>query len=784
MGMDGIRKCRRPIPVGKWIREHKKRSAVLLTLLFLAVAYYFCLPRQLFTAPLSAVLESSEGKLLGARIARDGQWRFPAGDSVPVKFRKALVRYEDKRFYYHPGVDPLAAARALWLNVKYGKVVSGGSTLSMQVIRLSRGNRKRTLSEKMIEALLATRLECRYSKEEILHLYASNAPFGGNVVGLEAASRRFFNTSPSELTWAECAMLAVLPNAPSLVHIGNNRTLLLEKRNRLLRELRDAGDISEPDYSLAIEEPLPPKPFPMPDYAYHYLERKRKESGDGFIPSGIDYYLQQRVNALVREYHHSFRGNNVNNLAVIVLDVDTGLPLAYAGNVPAPGGVPGAAVDVVTAPRSSGSTLKPLLYAAMLQSGEILPGQLVKDIPHRYKNFSPQNYNKEYEGAVPAREVIRRSLNVPSVRMLDDYGVERFLGLLRELGFSTVDKSAEHYGLSLILGGAEITLDDLAGVYRRLALLLNEFSEDKKNRRSGDTAADVPLSAASVWLTFEALSEVNRPEEEGDWKSFASARKVAWKTGTSWGNRDAWSVGVTPRYVVGVWVGNCSGEGRPGLTGVSYAAPLMFDVFSLLPPTGWFAMPEKEMEQIAVCSRSGHPASSACDRRDTIWVPVTDIRPPECPYHRTIHLDPTGSWIVNSSCCEPSRMQTVSWFVLPPAQEWYYMQNHLDYRKLPPLHPGMRNDLSGSGGGIEILYPQNGSTVVTPLALDSKSRGAVFRAFCRDKEAMVFWHLDDRYIGATFYPEHRMTVVPSRGNHVLKLIDETGNQASVRFRAE
>ena len=539
----------------------------------LLLGYLFCLPRQLFRAPLSATAAAADGTLLGARISADGQWFFPPSDHVPEKFARCIITYEDKRFRLHGGVDVLSAARALRQNLTHREVVSGASTLTMQVIRLSRPDAPRTLPEKLYEMVLATRLEWRYPKRRILLLYASNAPFGGNVVGLEAAAWRYFGRSADDLSWGESAMLAVLPNAPGLIHPGRSRERLLQKRNALLDRLEQRGIIDATECMLAKDEPLPGKPLPMPDEAYHLLERCRREQGDGPYATTLDAVLQQRVAAIAQRHFAAYHTNLVDNMGVLVVDVHSGEVRAYYGNTR--GCAPrlrGVDVDMVPAARSSGSTLKPLLYAAMLQAGELLPTQLVKDTPYNYNNFSPHNYGRSFDGAVPAHEVIERSLNVPSVRMLEDYGVERFLEDLQALGFTTVDKDADHYGLSLILGGAEISLETLARAYYYLAAKLagdtvyESLGYLSGERRERLPARKVPVSRAAAYLTFEALSNANRPEEEASWMDFATGRRIAWKTGTSWGNRDAWSVGVTRDWIVAVWVGNSDGEGRAGMT--------------------------------------------------------------------------------------------------------------------------------------------------------------------------------------------------------------------------
>lgn len=746
--------------------------AVLAGLILIALLLR---PGTLFDDPVCAVLESRDGQLLGARIAADGQWRFPASDSVPEKFATCIVTFEDKRFWHHPGVDPLAIARALRLNTRQGEVRSGASTLTMQTIRLSRKNPPRTIPEKIWEMVLALRLEAYTSKDGIMALYAAHAPFGGNVVGLDAAAWRYFGRPADELSWAESATLAVLPNAPALIHPGSRRDLLLNKRNFLLDKLCENGVLDPLECELAREEPLPDKPWPLPEIAYHYLETLRKQQGDHLYESSLDYALQQRAEAVIHRHHEVFATNEVFNLAALILDVHTGEPLAYVGNAGHTSRAHGDNVDVVQAPRSSGSTLKPLLYAAMLDEGDLLPDMLVSDIPFHYKDFSPNNFNHTFDGAVPARDVIRRSLNVPSVRMLHDYGVEKFIDLLQRLGFTTISRGADIYGLSLILGGAEIKLGELASVYASLA---RELGSPTESRRPAP-----PLSRGAIWCTFDALTEVNRPEEEGDWHTFSSTRKIAWKTGTSYGNRDAWSVGVTPDYVVAVWAGNCNGEGRPLLTGVGYAAPVMFDLFNLLPPSNWFEMPSDELEEVECCALSGHPATDLCeaDGVTTVWAPKAPHQPDPCPYHRLVHLNPDETWQVDSDCWPVSEIKHVSRFVLPPAQEWYYMKSHSGYHPLPPFHPnyaGYRRS-----GAVEIIYPQEGMSVAAPVALDARSQGVVLSAAHSDPDATLYWHLDGTYLGMTTHGEHKLSIVPTPGTHTLTVLDANGHSAAVHFSA-
>lgn len=775
--------------------------AIGCLLLLIGCLFRLWVPRPLFTQPYSTLLYSSE-TLLGARIATDGQWRFPPDQSVPEKFAICLQQYEDKRFRYHPGVDVLALARAVYLNIQQKQIVSGGSTLTMQLARIARGNRERNLWQKSIEMLWAVYLEAIYSKDELLCMYASHAPFGGNVVGIEAASWRYFGRDANALSWAEYATLAVLPNSPSLIHPGRNRSRLKEKRDRLLSILYKEKIIDKTTYELSCMEPLPAKPLPLPNEAPHWLERLASRQRGKRIQTSVQPILQRQVQALVNRYAADYRSNYIYNAAALVADVETGKVLTYAGNVTDAPSTEGYQVDLITSPRSTGSLLKPFLYAGMLNDGLILPSTLIADTPLNINGFTPQNFNKTFYGAIPAHIAIERSLNVPLVRMLSQYNTGRFMTLLKQSGMTTLHFSEDHYGASLILGGAEGTLWDLCGMYASLARQLNHYHPYNGRYNPQDIhplttqafprSDSIPhifdkrlkdasfLSYASVWFAFEAMSELNRPEEEMDWQQFSSMKRIAWKTGTSFGGRDAWAIGVTPRYVVGVWVGNANGEGRPGLTGVWYAAPILFDIFSLLPDTPWFDKPYDEMEKLPICHQSGHKASSLCTQIDTIYIPRSGISTPVCPYHQLVHLSEDGRYRVNSSCESVSQMKNCSWFVLPPAQAYYYRNYHIDYQPLPPLKPGCEEEQSRQ---MAILYPEHHSVLYLPKGFSHTPEKIVLRATHIRADATIFWHLDDVYIGET-QQQHQLACFIEPGNHILTLIDDNGNRRSILFEVK
>ena len=868
-----------------------------LAILLLAI---LVAPMPSFRAPLSTVVEADDGSLLGARVAADGQWRFPPPDSLPEKYITCLISYEDRWFRWHPGVNPVAVIKALTSNIRAGKTVRGGSTITMQVARMARGNPERTYGGKLIEMFSAVKLELFRSKKTILKLYAANAPFGGNTVGIEAAAWRYTGRGTADLTWAEAAMLAVLPNAPALIYPGRNPERLKEKRDRLLLTLVERGKIDSLTCELAMGEPLPEAPHPMPSLAPHLTGRLWLEAPGTRKRTNINPLLQREASVLVDRHVSALEGNGIHNAAAVVVELSTGNVVAWVGNstLPDTTGRHGRDVDMVTAPRSTGSIMKPFLYAGLLSSGMLLPNALIPDIPTRFQGFRPQNADFSFSGAVPAGDALARSLNIPAVRMLQMYEEERFLLLLHQMGFTTFTKPASHYGLSLILGGGEATLLELASAYSAMAHILKDsykptagdqqvesapvsetesnvqsdraqrgvhksdpsrreqdqpivrsvrsqrtdhesdpileeqdpmlseqdqpytqsagtrrtihesdpalHEQDQSRTRSARSQRTVnisdpatpeknqlrsilteqqltntPLSPASIWLTYEALRRVNRPETETGWQYFGSAPEVAWKTGTSFGYRDAWAIGTTPQYVIAVWAGNADGEGRPGLTGITSAAPLLFDIIRLLPPSpSWFAKPDEGMTLVEVCVASGYRAGPDCTDRRLEWVPEAGLRSEACPYHTIVSLDRSESWRVNSSCAAPGEMVARSWFVLPPAMEYYYRLRNPSYRTLPPFRQGCSDDMKLPS--MEFIYPSRDARIFIPRSLQGQLMSMLPEIAHRRGNATVYWHLDNEYIGMTRHI-HQTEIRVSEGEHLITVVDYEGITISRKF---
>lgn len=743
----------------------------------------------------STALYASNGQLLNARLARDEQWRFELKEKLPVNYVKAVTGFEDQHFFFHPGFNPASLIRAFIQNTKAGKVISGGSTLTMQDIRLRRGNKSRSIGNKILEIYWAVCLELSTSKDRILEDYASRAPFGSNVVGLEAACWRYFDKPASRLSWSEAACLAVLPNSPALIYPGKNRGQLELKRNNLLKKLLKLNHIDSITFRLSLLEPIPEAPRPLVNQAPHAMDYlSKKFASENTFNSTLDQHLQNMVTESAFWAHESLQKYQIQNLAILVASTESGKVLAYCGNAPNTKMSP--YVDHIQAPRSTGSILKPFLFTGALYQGLILPTALAEDIPVVLDGFQPQNFSKHYTGMTPFNQALIQSLNIPFVHLLKSYGVEHFKFDLQKLGLRQVNKAPSYYGLTLILGGAESCLWDLTGAYASLGRTLIHYQDqdrqyfdsdlhslillDGKQKQSVGKKDPVLFHAASIFNTFSTLTNLHRPDEAGQWNSFSGTHQIAWKTGTSYGFRDAWAIGINADYTVGIWVGNSDGEGKPNLLGVKAAAPILFDVFSKLKSSesSWFTPPLDEMIRIPVCAKSGMKPSSVCPELDTIWTSRFEDQSGVCPYHQSILVNNKTHLRVNKNCGLLNEQINKTVFILPPVQANYYAVNQPEYESMPAWDPKCIKETDGQS--MKMIYPQHQSTLYIPIDRDGKPGEIVFKLAHRNPETIVYWHLDETYIGSTQrFHEYGLNTAP--GKHQLTLIDETGNELIYQF---
>ncbi len=755
----------------------KLKRKHLLWAVLIGLLIVLLIPVSIPKYPTSTVIYDREGDLLGAAIASDGQWRFPLTDSVPDKLAQSILLFEDEYFYWHIGINPVSVVRAVGQNLSANKIVSGASTLTMQISRMLHG-KERTLTQKIKEAFHALRLDLYYTKDELLRHYASLAPFGGNVVGIDAAAWRYYGRPAHQLSWSESATLAVLPNDPSGIFPGKSSERLLAKRNFLLQKLLLRGKIDSLEFELSLSELLPLRPQELPRLAPHLLATLSSEFSGQQLFTTLSHFWQTKANETARRFHSSLKSNGVDNLSIMVVDLQSADVLAYVGNLDDPS-ADGYQVDIIQRPRSSGSILKPLLYVSALDDGLILPETLLPDVPSYFNGYTPKNFDHGYEGAIKAREALSRSLNIPFAHLIKMYRYERFHQQLQKFGITTINQAPGHYGMSLILGGAEVKLWDLAqayfSMYRRLAM-----TDNLKISTSPDHAIllDLELEEINIFHTFQAMTELKRPGQNQYWQSFSSSQKIAWKTGTSYGFKDAWAVGINGSVLVAVWVGNADGEGRAGLTGVSAAGPILNDLVRLSDyQPGWLDALQPIGREHLICTQSGMLAGVDCPETSLATLGKHAELCGLCSYHQHIFLDEKTKFEVNKSCYPSSLAVDTSLFVLPPTMAYYYTKKHASYSGRPPMLPACQQVLSNQ---LTITYPAELAQIFIPKELSGSMSEVILEAAHAQTTSKIYWHLNEEYLGTT-EGEHRVAVSLAKGSYTIKIVDESGNDFTRNF---
>ncbi|MFA4921193.1 MAG: penicillin-binding protein 1C [Candidatus Neomarinimicrobiota bacterium] len=752
-------------------------------------------PDPLFPVDKSTVVLAEDGEILRVFLNSQEQWYFPPDPEkqIPLKLQKALLTYEDRHFYRHFGVNPGAIVRAIKQNIDHHKIISGASTINMQVTRMMR-HKPRTLVNKIIEIGLAVRLEVYYPKDEILRIYLENAPFGGNIIGYQTASYKYFNKPPEQLTWSEAATLAVLPNAPGIIAPQIDHSRLIAKRNMLLKQLLTESVIDEETYTTACLETVIEGTYDFPFLAPHLAENlKRKTAGESeFIHTTIDNQAQEYLEYLVQDHLKFLKSQGIKNGAILVVDNKNGEIRAYVGSQDFFDSVNGGQVDGVAAPRSSGSILKPFLYALAMDHGLLIPQSVLVDIPTYYGSYSPANANNTYDGLVTANDALIRSLNVPAVRLLKEYGIAPFYQFLKKVGVSHLYMSADEYGLPLILGGAEVSLADLAVLYHGLShggifTPLNVIQSDNDNEVSAKSPIHTQerlFSESACYLTLEILRELKRPGAEYYWHQYQNQWPIAWKTGTSYGQRDAWAVGVSPQWLIAVWIGNFTGEPNTNLAGAKSAGTLLFDVYNYLPKDAekcWFETPYWDMEEIEICTETGYIASEACPHHKTIYAPITKNPLKRCPYHHSICVTLDNEYQVCSRCWEGEGHKNINVIEYPPGVA-YYLQLRGNYPDRIPSHNPDCQYFAGNKS-MEIIYPDQDAYIWIPRDYDGNYQKITFKAVHLHPDIKIYWYLDDLFLGVT-EKHHTVACTAEKGWHELQIVDADGQRDQKKFYIE
>jgi len=759
-------------------------AILFLWLLYLVIP----IPNPLFKNDYSTVVLDKDGQILRLFLNQDEQLILPPDKSqkIPAKLKQAVLFFEDRYFKYHPGINPVSILRAIKQNTSTGKIVSGASTITMQLARLMKP-KSRTFTHKLLEMLQALKIELKFSKAEILQSYLNHAPYGGNIIGFRAASLRYFRKFPQELTWAESATLAVLPNAPALISPQQNPDILKRKRDRLLERMYKVNIIDQETYSLAILESAPQNSYPLEMQAAHLARSlKTKYPNKHILHTTIDIKLQQTVKDIIQNQQRHLSSLGISNLCALIVETQSGVVRAYLGSA----NFNTSRVDGIRAARSSGSILKPFLYALSMDEGLILPETLIKDIPTYFGPFSPANADEKYRGVVSAKQALIQSLNVPATRLLNKFGLEIFYHFLKQAGLSTLFRKAENYGLPLIIGGAEVTPWDMAGLYRGLArggkfsplkvIKNRSFSHPERSRGMNFSTEKQLISPGAAYLTLNMLNEVKRPGTEYYWQQYLGQRSLAWKTGTSYGQRDAWAVGVNQQWTIVVWAGNFDGLGNANLSGVGSAGPVLFDIFQHLPEQkekSWFQSPDSALQKTELCKHSGFAAGPYCPERIEVDAPIEMKSLNLCPFHKQITVSFDAKEQVCSLCWDENH-KFVTRLIFPPEVEQFLRQsgNQIDntppHRKSCPAPPVQKP--------LKIIYPTAKAFIFLPRDFGGSLQKLNCRAAHQQQGQTIYWYLDTHYLGNSV-EQHQKSIELTKGWHKLELVDQDGHKDAVRF---
>jgi len=743
------------------------------------VLYLAPFPEETLFRPTATLVFDRNGDLLRAFTSEDEKWRFQTSlEEISPELQKFLVFYEDRWFFLHPGVNPFSLLRALRQNLQARKIVSGGSTLSMQIARMMEP-KARTWSAKFREIFRALQLEQRYSKKELLEIYFNMAPYGGNIEGVAAAARLYLGKEPANLSAAEAALLTILPNSPNRHRPDLHPEQARQARDRALTRFYRHGLLPEDEYRRALAEEIPRERKTLPFIAPHFTQEiKDRRPAQARIYTTIDRDLQLFCEELLAAHVFDLRVEGITNGAVVVLDNRSHELLAAVGSADFFDEQAQGQVNGYLAPRSPGSALKPFVYALALEKGLITPEHYLEDVPVDYSGFSPINFDRTYNGVVTAKEALMRSLNVPAVNLLARLGEDGLHQLLHKADFSTINHPAEYYGLSLVLGGCEVTLLELTALYSALA---NGGCYTYPIFRSGQPPLQQKdlFDAGAAYIVTTILQEVDRPDLPSCWE-FSTLPTVAWKTGTSYGYRDAWSIGYNPRFTIGVWTGNFSGEGRPGLIGAEAAAPLLFDLFSRMDgraPVAWFQRPDNVRER-RVCALSGQLPGPHCGTLITDLYLTNSSLNTTCSFHRSAFLDAASGYRLPPDRVAGRTVVEKTYINWPPRVAAWFNQNGYFIEELPPLLPETHKTLPGAGPVIR--SPAAGSHYYLREGVPPDFQKIAFEAAAGSEVQKLYWFVNGVLLGTTA-PGETLFYHPKPGKHRVVCEDDHGRSTRVEL---
>ncbi len=726
----------------------------------------------------STIITDKNDKVLHTFLTSDDKWRMKTELSeISDQLKEAIIFKEDKYFYQHFGVNPIALGRAVFNNVVYGKRTSGASTITMQVARLL-NPKERTYWHKLVEMFRATQLEWQYSKDEILQLYLNLVPYGSNLEGVKSASILYFEKSPQHLSLAEITCLAVIPNRPTSLRLGRNNELIKKVRNKWLKRFERERVFPNNIVEDALTEPLEVERHDSPKYAPHFCYRmKRTYPHLDIIKTNLDFEKQTVIQELTKNHVESLKGFEIQNGAVLVINNQTMEVEAYIGSADFNNKNDGGQVDGIRSVRSPGSTLKPLIYAKSFDLGLLTPKSMVQDVPLNYDGYAPQNFDKQFNGKVTAEYALAQSLNIPAVWLLYKIRPKRLISTLKQARFKQILADQNKLGLSLALGGCGVSLEEMCGLYSSFAnqgiytspLFLKSDSLSQKQAL---------ITPQSTFLMTDILTQVERPDLPIVFAERAGLPRIAWKTGTSYGRRDAWSIGYNEKYTIGVWVGNFSGQGVPELTGASMAAPLLFEIFTYIDrqtKTNWNIEPEG-LDYRWVCSQSGQVPEDFCEHKilDTFIPTISNNR--KCTHLKYMWVSEDEKISYCTECLPSQNYQKKLYDNLSMEMLAYYRDHHLPFAEIPPHNPKCERlfeenapKITSLTNGLQYYLDKNDNT---ELMLQCQAANDVEK---------VYWFINDRFYQAAS-ATHPLFFTPT--DHLVKVscADDKGRNEDVRIK--
>ena len=758
----------------KKIKHFVKRwliSVIVLFFLFFLLNWIFPLPDKI---EYSTIITDDKGEVIHAFLTSDDQWRMKTElNEISPLLKKTIIHKEDKYFYSHPGINPIALTRAFFMNAIKRKRTSGASTITMQVARALEPKRS-TYFNKVIEVFRAFQLELRYSKDEILQMYLNLLPYGGNIQGVKSASILYFGKNPDHLSLAEITALSIIPNRPSSLVIGKRNDQIVAERNRWLMAFAREKVFTEKEIEDALHEPLVATRGSVPQYIRH-LADKLKNRGE-IVHTHINMNKQSEIERLVKDYVRSTSYRKIHNAAVVVIDNKTHKIISYIGSADFYDSTDAGQVNGAAAIRQPGSALKPLLYGLCFDQGLLTPKRIITDVAINYDGYTPENYDRKFNGYVSAEYALEHSLNIPAVKSLRLLGKDRFVNELVNCNFKQVAKDRRKLGLSVILGGCGTTLEEMTGLYSTFA---NEGRYTEPSYTNEDYQAKAKgkqvLTPASAFMINDILSKISRPDFPLSWQSTEHLPKIAWKTGTSYGRRDAWSIGYNKHYTVGVWVGNFSGVGVPDLSGANIATPLLFKIFNTIDYDAdqeWFSQPA-DCELRMVCSETGMVPGDQCKNLVSDYSIPLISSTTVCNNIQEVMVSPDEKICYCKNCAPATGYKKKYYKIIQPEMQAFFDDNNIAYEKMPKHNPDCEKVFRENGPLI--TFPVNGTEY-----LISKKEPEPLQLTCNtgNDVQQVYWYINNKFYKSASV-KTKQFFVPDAGPVKVSCTDDKGRNRDV-----